>query len=62
MICSQISETLVRQTYFKREMGQDVVGERDKIKVYRALSGKLRNLDFILILIENKLKLWNDII
>ena len=46
----------------KGKMEQDVVGERDRIKVYRAISGKLRNLEFILGLIENKFKQWNDII
>lgn len=44
----------VIEIFGKGEMEQDVVGEGDGTKVYRALSDKLRNLDFIISLIENE--------
>lgn len=44
----------VIEIFGKGEMEQDVVGEGDRTKVYRALSDKLRNLDFIISLIENE--------
>lgn len=37
------------------EMEQDVVGEWDRAKVYRAFINQIKNLDFILSLIENKI-------
>lgn len=43
----------VIEIFGKGKMEQDVVGG-ERTKVYRALSDKLRNLDFIISLIENE--------